>query len=173
MNVLERLGIDYAALVNQEVDDLPEWVQYFIATEDGLRESCPDCAVKIGVMHEEGCDWARCQVCGYQRLSCSCKGGGGDIWIGICAPESHKICYENNFWCRDLVEKDGDTRLVVHPTDVMDHLHGKLDGRILFHQPCERDAEGAHADLNRAALFMSQQGMGNGCISPDCLGSEE
>jgi hypothetical protein len=49
----------------------------------------------------------------------------------------------------------------------MNQLHGRT--RILWHQPCGRDDEGAHADLNRAAIMLSKRGEGNGCVSPKTL----
>lgn len=35
-------------------------------------ETCPDCGVKVGQFHKEGCDWARCGNCDDQLLSCDC-----------------------------------------------------------------------------------------------------
>jgi hypothetical protein len=50
--------------------------------------NCPDCAVKPGEFHQDGCDVARCRWYGYQRLNCSCKGLScntrwSGIWPGI------------------------------------------------------------------------------------------
>lgn len=39
-----------------------------------LGEHCPDCAVKKGELHQNGCDQEHCPVCGLQLLSC----GHGD-----------------------------------------------------------------------------------------------
>lgn len=35
------------------------------------HDACPDCQVAPGGPHHEGCDVARCPVCGTQRLQCS------------------------------------------------------------------------------------------------------
>jgi hypothetical protein len=49
------------------------------------RSACPDCAVSPGQPHEDGCDVARCTVCGAQRIGCDHAGseqGWGHIWTG-------------------------------------------------------------------------------------------
>lgn len=33
---------------------------------------CHDCAVAVGELHQEGCDWEQCETCGHQRISCNC-----------------------------------------------------------------------------------------------------
>jgi hypothetical protein len=47
---------------------------------------CPDCGVGPATPHEEGCDVARCTVCGGQRLLCEMTEGhaegGGTTWTG-------------------------------------------------------------------------------------------
>ena len=50
-----------------------------LAAEDRL---CPDCAVKVGEFHKDGCDVARCLYTGRQRLSCETQSCGSDVWTG-------------------------------------------------------------------------------------------
>lgn len=73
------------------------------------RPTCPDCGVSIGENHVEGCDVARCSVCGFQRLGCECEGGNGGIWTGIWpgtleALELGLVCCWNDTkeWTADL-----------------------------------------------------------------------
>ena len=44
---------------------------------------CNDCDVLPGERHHEGCDVARCTVCGGQRLGCPCLDGSTDTWTGL------------------------------------------------------------------------------------------
>jgi len=53
--------------------------------------TCPDCGVRPGTRHQEGCDVARCVVCGEQQLQCDPAANHGltgdatppmQIWTG-------------------------------------------------------------------------------------------
>lgn len=35
-------------------------------------QKCHDCGARMGEVHKEGCDMARCPVCGHQDVSCDC-----------------------------------------------------------------------------------------------------
>lgn len=48
----------------------------------------------------DGCDVARCTECGFQRISCGCKGskkGWGAIWTGEWPGD--EVCRELGLWC--------------------------------------------------------------------------
>ena len=46
---------------------------------------CHDCGVNPGQSHKAGCDVEHCSVCGFQKLSCHCKGHDPLFarWTGI------------------------------------------------------------------------------------------
>jgi hypothetical protein len=45
--------------------------------------NCHDCNAEPNKEHLDGCDVARCSICGGQLLSCSCEDGQPDIWYGL------------------------------------------------------------------------------------------
>jgi hypothetical protein len=47
---------------------------HLIPYDGKLGKHCPDCAVKKGEFHRNGCDHEKCPICGLQLLSC----GHGD-----------------------------------------------------------------------------------------------
>lgn len=72
----EELGLSESQ-INEIVEELYK-KEKAIATRE-----CPDCAVKVGEAHVDGCDVARCENCGHQALSCGCDNYGKDIWTGM------------------------------------------------------------------------------------------
>lgn len=64
---------------------------YAEAKRDAHR-SCPDCGVKPGQAHLDGCDVARCKECGGQAISCGHTSKNVDIWDGLWP--GTKECYE-------------------------------------------------------------------------------
>lgn len=97
-----------------------------VDAERRVSRPCPDCAVKPGEQHKDGCDVERCPDCGGQMISCGCD---GDIemprlpwageWPGVME------CREFG-WYSKLVP-------------------GR--GRV----SCDKDEDGASEDLNRLA----------------------
>lgn len=55
---------------------------------------CPDCKATPGTPHEDGCDVARCTVCGKQRITCEHSNkdvGWGEVWTGtVVRPSQQK-----------------------------------------------------------------------------------
>jgi len=117
----------------------PKWLL------DGLLEEakthhpgkCPDCGVKTGEKHVEGCDVARCLKCGGQRLSCDCKGkaGGGDIWTGLWP--GVKECHEKGYVVYDTasgqimfdLNREAFARQGAFPKDMTDKEYAKFECR--------------------------------------------
>ena len=72
--------------------------------------NCPDCGVKSGEKHLDGCDVERCIECGSQRIQCDCD-CEHDVWIGLWpgvkeCQELELICWDTatNSWMYDLNE---------------------------------------------------------------------
>lgn len=70
--------------------DRPHWMQ-LLDRRTGVTLSlcgtcsesrCPDCSVPAGAVHFDGCDVARCTICGRQWLGCEHEDGDGHVWTG-------------------------------------------------------------------------------------------
>jgi len=93
-------------------DQIDEIAERLIAKEKAdATQTCPDCGVKPGKNHIDGCDVARCTTCGGQAISCGHTHENKDEWTGIWpgtleALEQRLICcwdYDRN-WRADLNE---------------------------------------------------------------------
>ena len=66
--------------------------------------NCPDCGVEPNQQHLDGCDVARCSICGGQLLSCNCENKQPDIWTGLWP--GVKECYEKKLICFDTKNQE-------------------------------------------------------------------
>ena len=42
-------------------------------SETNVIPTCPNCGAGINQLHEDGCDWEICGICGCQALGCDCN----------------------------------------------------------------------------------------------------
>ena len=63
------------------VTNPPQWMLDGLKKE-GFRSKCHDCGAKVGESHMGGCDTARCEATGQQRLCCGCGHCGDEKWDG-------------------------------------------------------------------------------------------
>ncbi len=105
--------------------------------------SCGDCAALPGYEHGEGCDVARCPLCGIQRLQCykHSRSTKPSIWTGIWPGKIE--CVEHNLWVKEVTRPD--------PSGVFPYRHVRWE-------KVTRDDPDAIPDLNELMrLFMTGQ----------------
>lgn len=144
-------------------EDLIEMFPWMAELE--LRDNC-SCGASIGEQHY--CDYARCKVCKGQLIACDCRTWGdgedwneviednsiADRWMGTVYPNLHRICIEQGFYCRDMVQLQMGT--VPLPDDNFELricLSRQPGCKVLFHQECEKGDYGWGYDLNRAGVW--------------------
>jgi hypothetical protein len=123
---------------------------------DELKKTdCPDCGVVPGLQHEEGCDVARCVLCGFQDLGCGYQSDGllfcsrtdepkpaetmqtwTGVWPGI------EECQEFGWFFRWTVFYDPESGYVREP---LPHEVPNTGDSL----PCEYNDPHASEDLNR------------------------
>lgn len=104
-----------------------------------IVRDCPDCGAKPGELHDPGCDHEQCPCCREQAIGCDCSCDDSERlpWTGVAA--GVRECVRLGLFCRDLYEDSGGVVL----------KYGfESPCRILWHQPCGPDDEGARPDLN-------------------------
>jgi hypothetical protein len=110
------------------IEKPPQWMLDGLLEEDKATSTrpCPDCGAAVGEDHVDGCDVARCQKMGGQRLSCDCGDCGNDAWTGLWP--GIKECYEHKLVCFDTATKsvcfDLNTNAVRHQIEL--HKKAKL-----------------------------------------------
>lgn len=62
-----------------------------------MEDNCPDCRVGFSEYHLDGCDVARCMICGGQAFSCGCEFWDVDSWTGFWPGELEAIGF--GFYC--------------------------------------------------------------------------
>ena len=101
----------------------------------GSVHECNDCGADPGTPHQDGCDVARCTLCGWQRISCEHAdgdGGWGQLWTGE---------WPGDVECRE-VGLFGTRESAMHPPMVK----------------CEPDHPDRTPDLN-ALIMLAAQGL--------------
>ena len=69
---------------------------------DPEPRNCPDCGVKPGIPHHEGCDVERCSVCGRQRLSCGCDDEDRGRGMGLNIHHDRDFARWTGWWPGEL-----------------------------------------------------------------------
>jgi len=87
------------------IENPPQWMLDGLLADEKktATRSCPDCAVKVGEKHVNGCDVARCLKTKRQRLGCDCEECGEDVWTGLWP--GIQECYDNKLVCFDTATK--------------------------------------------------------------------
>lgn len=131
-------------------------IEKFEARE--IQETCHDCNAGLGETHHPNCDVPRNTKTGIQRLQSPEEEDFQEVWVGVMYPFALKIAMEEELFCRDIFIEDGEESIMREFS--MDKWTKNREGKakILWHQPCQKDDEGAHIDVNRAMdLFLERE----------------
>ena len=101
-----------------------------------LDAPCPDCGVRPGQRHENGCDVSRCPECGHQALACGLhRESGQSTWTGEWPGDAE--CREFGWWARWTLTTQYSR-------------NGRPDSGPSVR--CDADHPDAHPDLTRLTL---------------------
>lgn len=110
-----------------------------------LADTCGICDAQLGEQHF--CGWARCSRCSGQYISCGCEEPLADTWSGVFCPELHKVCLEQQLYCRSFIDDS--------PVSYKEAIESQSAGKkVRWFVACSKEDEFADFDLNRAVKYL-------------------